>query len=304
MKLSLSVNESADALINYFKNFSITSTTKSLPFEIDTKTNYFVAKATSELGDRVRYSALSFAECNVKVLEDEGNGEHRVRVGINNKLDKFIKVMETVASTMEDIPEDQPKAFNIVVYFDAFVDRKETSYICTGISFESPSISIKYETDKATGFDFIPDSVFFNKAIKLKDPVSFMLTPDRIKKIINVSDIVKVGGNDDILAFHLNGNEVWVYSDENPDASLFKLKLGNLLNDAVYNQIIAVRRRAFIDSLDKTNESFICSTGITVIDVPAATENEAPRTDEIVDRFVLKSETTDTIVILAKLMDE
>lgn len=290
MKLTLTVTDNAEALINYFKNFSITSTTKSLPFEIDTKANCFVAKAISELHDRVRYSALSFNDCNVRVLDDEGNGEHRVRVGINNKLDKFIKVMETVASALEDIPEDQPKAFNIVVYFDEFIDRKETTFICTGIVFESPSISIKYETDKATGFDFLPDSAFFEKGTKLEDPVSFMLTPECIKKIINVSDIVKVGGNDDVLAFHLNGNEVWVYSDENPDTSLFKLKIGNLLNDAVYDKILGVRRRAFIDSLDKTNESFICSTGVSA--------------KGLVDRFVLKSEETNTIVVLAKLMND
>ena len=290
MKLTLSVTDNAEELINYFKNFSITNTTKSLPFEIDTKANAFVAKAISENADRVRYSALAFSKCNVNIVNDEGEGKYRIRVGINNKLDKFIKVMETVASTLEDIPEDQPKAFNIVFSFDEFVDRKESTYICTGISFDSPSISIKYEVDKATGFDFIPDSAFFNIAIKLTDPVSFILTPEQIKKIISVSELVKVGGNDDILAFHLTGNEIWVYSDENPEASLFKLKIGNLLNDAVYEYILAIRRKAFIDSLDKTNEQYICSTGIS-------NKNR-------VDRFVLRSQNSDTYVVLCKLVSE
>lgn len=290
MHLKLTLNGSVDPFVNYLKNFA--KIRPSLLIEIDTNVKAFVAKTFSEDRASIRFSAISFDECNVTIASHESEkelGNNRIKTGILIQLPKLIKIVERFGSDVDDKGNSN---FDIDVDYDVLKNDGTDDFVATSISFSSSSLKMKMDGFRISELKYLPDEVFNNKVFNVQDPVSFEASPAVISSIIKTSDIIKVDPRKDMLVFYVNGKDVYV-KDTNDKKKVpnFVYKIGQLEQNPGYAIQVSIFRDKFIQMMDKTDETFKVILGRRMLD----------ETNYDVDRILFDSLSTPTKVVISRI---
>ena len=291
MHLKLTLNGSVDPFVNYLKNFA--KIRPSLLIEIDTKLKAFVAKTFSEDRASIRFSAISFDDCNMTVTahEDEKElGDNRIKTGILIQLPKLIKIVERFG---DDVDDKGNSNFDIDVEYDVLKNSdNNTDYVATSISFSSSFLKMKMDGFRISELRYLDDDTFNNKVFNVQDPISFEASPAVISSIIKTSDIIKVDPRKDTLVFYVDGKDVYVKdSADKKKAPNFVYKIGHLEQEPGYAIQVSIFREKFIQMMDKTDETFKVILGRKMLD----------ETNYDVDRILFDSLTTPTKVVISRI---
>lgn len=290
MHLKLTLNGSVDPFVNYLKNFA--KIRPSLLIEIDTNVKAFVAKTFSEDRASIRFSAISFDECNVTIASHENEkelGNNRIKTGILIQLPKLIKIVERFGSDVDDKGNSN---FDIDVDYDVLKNDGTDDFVATSISFSSSSLKMKMDGFRISELKYLPDEVFNNKVFNVQDPVSFEASSAVISSIIKTSDIIKVDPRKDMLVFYVDGKDVYV-KDTNDKKKVpnFVYKIGQLEQNPGYAIQVSIFRDKFIQMMDKTDETFKVILGRRMLD----------ETNYDVDRILFDSLSTPTKVVISRI---
>ena len=294
MQLKLNLNGEVNPFINYLKNFA--KIRPSLLIEIDTKSNAFIAKTFSEDRASVRYSAITFSDCQMTVVENDGESElngKRIKAGILIHLPKLIKIIERFGS---DVDDKGMCNFDIDIDYDKMKNQDGTEdFVATTISFSSKILKMKMDGFRITELKYLPDDVFNNVVFNVEDPVTFELHPATIQSVIKTSDIIKMDARKDTLVFYVDGLDVFVKDytgkDEkgNDKPANFIYKIGTLEQKPDYEIRAAIFREKFIQMMDKTDDTFNVILG----------RRKTPSGDYVVDRILFDSTTSQTKVVIS-----
>ena len=136
MHLKLNLRGSVDPLVTYLKNFA--KIRPSLLIEIDTNSKSFVAKTFSDDRASVRFSAISFADCNITVVANDGEkelGKNRIKAGILIQLTKLIRIIERFGA---DVDDKGLCNFDIDIEYNKLINAdNETDFVTTILSFSA-----------------------------------------------------------------------------------------------------------------------------------------------------------------------
>ena len=294
MQLKLNLNGEVGPFINYLKNFA--KIRPSLLIEIDTNSNAFIAKTFSEDRASVRYSAITFSDCQMSVVKNDGENEltgKRIKAGILIHLPKLIKIIERFGA---DVDDKGLCNFDIDIDYDKMKNQDGTEdFVATTISFSSKILKMKMDGFRITELKYLPDDVFNNVVFNVEDPVTFELHPSTIQSVIKTSDIIKMDARKDTLVFYVDGVDVFVKDytgkDErgNDKPANFIYKIGTLEQKPDYNIRAAIFREQFIQMMDKTDDTFNVILG----------RRKTPSGDYVVDRILFDSITSQTKVVIS-----
>ena len=294
MQLKLNLNGEVGPFINYLQNFA--KIRPSLLIEIDTNSNAFIAKTFSEDRASVRYSAITFSDCQMSVVKNDGENEltgKRIKAGILIHLPKLIKIIERFGA---DVDDKGLCNFDIDIDYDKMKNQDGTEdFVATTISFSSKILKMKMDGFRITELKYLPDDVFNNVVFNVEDPVTFELHPSTIQSVIKTSDIIKMDARKDTLVFYVDGVDVFVKDytgkDErgNDKPANFIYKIGTLEQKPDYNIRAAIFREKFIQMMDKTDDTFNVILG----------RRKTPSGDYVVDRILFDSITSQTKVVIS-----
>lgn len=256
MQLKLNLSGSVDPFVSWLKNFA--KIRPSLLIEIDTQMKSFVAKTFSEDKAAVRFSAITFDDCNMTVLAHDGEkeiGTNRIKAGILVQLSKFIRIVERVGA---DVDESGNSNFTIAVDYELLKNADGTSdYVATSINFQSALLKVKMDGFRISELKYLPDDTFNNVVFNVQDEVTFELTPVTTASIIKTSDIMKIDPRKDTLVFYVDGQNVFVKDYVSKDkAPNFVYKIGELAEPAAYPINVPIFREKFIQMMDKADETY------------------------------------------------
>lgn len=292
-KLTLYLEKPNARFLEYLKNFA--KIANSLLLEIDPFGKQFIAKTFTEAKDSVRFSAVTFDDCGMNVLNHDQTDEvkeyenYRIKLGVLSKLSSVIKIIDRF--------ESDNKSYNIIINYDFKKDERTgeiTECIAENIQFTSDVLSMKLDGFRPTEFRYLSDDTFNNKVAKIDDPIEFELTSECISNIIKTSEIVKVDDNKDMLVFYNKGKKIYVKDhiiregDKKEKKELpenFSYLIGELSEAPGEAIHLPIFRKCFICMLDKTNENYTVLIGNSVSGVP--------------DRLVLKSNDTETKIVIS-----
>jgi len=264
-KLIIHLDGSSEKFINYLKNFSKISS--SLLLEIDPFNKQFIAKTFSEDKSAVRFSAITFDECNMQVLElgTQDEDSFRIKLGVLVQLPKMIKILERFEN---DIESDKNN-FNIAINYDFIKNSngETTDCVAENIQFTSNILNMKMDGFRPSEFKYLSDDVFNNKVFKIENPVEFTLAAATIANIVKTSDIIKIDPKKDGLVLYVDGCDVFIKDLTGKDSkgkdipSNFTYKLGALPSPLGFEVRLPIFRERFIQLLDKVDEDFIVLFG-------------------------------------------
>jgi hypothetical protein len=294
MHLKLNLNGSVDPFVNYLKNF--VKIRPSLLIEIDTNTKAFVAKTFSEDRASVRFSAISFSDCNMSVVSNDGEEElkdKRIKAGILIQLPKFIRIVERFGA---DVDEKGLCNFDIDIDYDKLAGKDNSiDYVTTAIGFNSPALKMKMDGFRISELKYLSDDTFNNVVFNVQDPATLEISPATISSIIKTSDIIKIDARKDTLVFYVDGQDVYVKDfagkdDKGKDKPAnFVFKIGTLEQKPGYEIRAAIFREKFIQMMDKTDDTYKLILG------------RRPTSDGgyVVDRILFDSINTSTKVVIS-----
>lgn len=245
------MNGNSEPLVNYLKNFA--KIQNSLLLEIDTEMKVFVAKIFTKERSAIRFSSISFEECSISILSDNGNdrGTARIKAGILVKLNMLIKMIERFGA---DVDKEGKSDFNIRIDYDKMNNANDTTdYVATTLVFENKYLKMKMDGFKLTELYYLSDERFKNDIFNVDDPVVLPLSSDTINSVIKATDIVKTDPNADIVRFYVENKEVYVCDVMGTDGKEpnFVYKLGALEADPGYPISAVILRERFIQMVDK-----------------------------------------------------
>lgn len=298
-KLRIHLDGSASKFTTYLKNFA--KINPSLLLEIDAFNNQFIAKTFSEDKASVRFSAITFDECNMSVIENTGDSvcpwEFRIKLGILLQLPKMIKILERFES---DYQIDKNRTFDIIINYDFSANGQEltesTECVAETIRFSSSSLEIKMDGFRSTEFRYLSDDTFNNTVYKLIDPIPFEISGATISNIIKTSDIVKSDPKRDILIIYVDGKDVCIKDYLGKDTkgkdlpANFVYKLGELPDKVGYELRLPMFRERFIEFLDRTDETFTILFGKSI--------------RGNVDRLVMRSNDSETRIVISTINEQ
>lgn len=297
MQLKLTLNGSVKPFINYLENFE--KIRSSLLIEIDTTEKAFVAKTYTEDRSSVRFSAISFEDCNMSIVSNDGENElgtNRIKAGIFMQLAKLIKIVKTFGTNVDD---NGNSVFEINFDYDKLYNPKGTvDFVATTISFVTEKLKMKMDGFRMSEFNYLSDEVFNNKVFNVQDPVKFTLTPSVLSAIINTSDIVKIDPRKDALTFYVEDKKVYVkdytaMSDPNKEWSAnFIYQIGTLDVDPGYKIKLNIFRKKFIDMMNKADETYNVILGRRVLPEDGS---------YVVDRILFDSVDSHTKVVISMI---
>lgn len=249
--LKLNLNGNSEPLVNYLKNFA--KIQNSLLLEIDTDMKVFVAKIFTKERSAIRFSSISFEDCSISILSDNGNdrGTARIKAGILVKLNMLIKMIERFGA---DVDKEGKSDFNIRIDYDKMNNANDTiDYVATTLVFENKYLKMKMDGFKLTELYYLSDERFKNDIFNVDDPVVLPLSSDTINSVIKATDIVKTDPNADIVRFYVENKEVYVCDVMGTDGKEpnFVYKLGALEADPGYPISAVILRERFIQMVDK-----------------------------------------------------
>lgn len=295
MTLKLNLNGSVDPFVNYLKNFA--KIRPSLLIEIDTNLKSFVAKTFSEDRASVRFSSISFADCNMTIVSNDGEeelGDSRIKAGILIQLTKLIKIVERFGA---DVDEKGFSNFDINIAYEVLENKEAGTqdFVTTSISFKSPSLTMKMDGFRISELKYLSDDKFNNVVFNVQDAVSLEISPSVISSIIKTSDIIKIDARKDALVFYVDGTDVYVKDLPGKDETgkekqpNFIFKIGTLPEKPDYEIRAAIFREKFIQMMDKTDDVYKLILG----------RRQTVDGNFIVDRILFDSTTSSTKVVIS-----
>ena len=187
---------------NWLKSFKEIS--DSLLLEIDPTKKIFVAKTYTTEKTIVKYGKLDFDAAALEVLSvtgkdrkkvtlDEWNSQNtaRIKVGIYQILDKFIKVINRFGSTDN---------YKIIIKFDQNTDG---DFVAQRIEFKSLTLNMAAPAAELTEFKYITDDQFLNGIAKIDNPLYFSINADTSKALVDISNIFSADAKKDIIDFKI-----------------------------------------------------------------------------------------------------
>ena len=285
MNLKLNLKGSVKPFANYLLNFA--KIRNSLLLEIDTVHRSFVAKTFTEDHASVRFSSISFDECNMKVVSHVGEeklGEDRIKTAILLQLPRLVQILERFG---DDADEHGDSDFDIIVDYDSVSISGETNFVATTISFSSATLKMKMDGFRVQEFKYLSDEVFENTVFHVDNPRTFVLSPDTISSIVKTSEIIKIDPKKDGLTFFTKGTDVFVkdYVQDKSKQPNFIFKIGKLDEAPEKDMSMSIFRERFLQMLGKTDETFNVILGKSV--------------NKVVDRLLFDSATTSTKVVIS-----
>ena len=294
MHLKLNLRGSVDPLVTYLKNFA--KIRPSLLIEIDTNSKSFVAKTFTEDRASVRFSAISFADCNTTVISNDGEkevGQNRIKVGILIQLTKLIRIVERFGA---DVDDKGLCNFDIDVEYNKLVNPdKTTDFVTTTLSFSSSALKMKMDGFRISELKYLSDDKFNNIVFNVDDPVSLEILPSTISSIIKTSDIIKMDARKDTLVFYVDGTDLYVKDYVGKDEkgkdkpANFVYKIGTLAEKPDYEIRAAIFREKFIQMMDKTDDTYNIILG----------RRKTQDGEYVVDRILFDSTTSTTKVVIS-----
>lgn len=269
-KLTLHMAGSSSQFVNYLKDFQKIS--RSLLLEIDPFNRQFIAKTFSENRNAIKFSAISFDDCNMQISAHEQADElkdlrYRIKLGILVQLPKIISIIERFESDAKD-----ENSFDIIINYDVLRDASGgvSDFIAETIQFNSSFLTMKMDGFRPAEFRYLPDDQFNNSIFKLTDSVDFLMPSAVIASVIKTSDIVKIDPNKDTLVFYVEGKDVYVKDYTGKDKSgkdnqsNFVYKIGELDAEPGYPVRVMIFRNMFIQFLDKSADDYTVFFGKSV----------------------------------------
>lgn len=289
MHVKLNLTGSVDAFVTYLKNFA--KIRPSLLIEIDTNQRAFIAKTFSEDRGSVRFSAVTFENCCMNVVEHEGEetlGKNRIKAAIIQQLPKFIRIIERFGSDVDDKGNCN---FDINIEYGELKNDNNIDYAATSITFSSKILKMKMEGFRISELNYLPDDIFNKSVFWAEDSVDFILPSSAIASIIKTSDIVKIDPKKDALIFYLEGKDVYVKDNTGKNNQPnFVYKIGELEQTTDYPIRIAIFREKFIQMMDKSEDDYKVILG----------HHKLPSTGEyVVDRILFDSVKNDTKIVIS-----
>lgn len=288
MHVKLNLTGSVDTFVTYLKNFA--KIRPSLLIEIDTNQRAFIAKTFSEDRASVRFSAVSFENCCMNVVEHEGEetlGKNRIKAAIIQQLPKFIRIIERFGSDVDDKGNCN---FDINIEYGELKNDNNTDYAATSITFSSNILKMKMEGFRISELNYLPDDVFNKNVFNVEDSVDFVLSSSAIASIIKTSDIVKIDPKKDALIFYLENKDVYVKDNTGKNNQPnFVYKIGELQNTTDYPIRIAIFREKFIQMMDKSEDDYRVILG----------HHKQNSGDYVVDRILFESTKNDTKIVIS-----
>ena len=249
MKLSFKNSGPTDGLIKWLKDFSVMSS--SLLIEVDTKEQKFVSKAFTIDKALVKYSEISFQDCNLELLDSSDNLDGRLNLCIFLMLPKMISVCETFSTT------DFQMDINFEVNQDVALGPLGT-LVSPSINFKSSSLSMRIDEGSPSAFQQLPDQVFNDNVHIAPSPVSVTVTPEMIKNLIAISGILTGDPKKDFMIFEARQTPEGGKMIARDKESHYVYDLGNI--EGSFNQVSAVIfREKFLLSMKGMLEDVIIS---------------------------------------------
>ena len=206
LNLKLNLKGSVDPLVGYLKNFS--EIDNSILLEVDPTGERLLAKTFTKDSGSVRFSAISFADCNLSVVSNSGAealGNSRILVALLNALKKSISILKRFS-------EINGGNVDMTIDIDyALVKLKKTGaehFAGLYIVFSDQKLEMKLDGFRLSEFKYLTDEKFFS-VFNVQTEYSFELSPETIESIIKTYSIVKLGDSD-ALTFFVEGNGVYV----------------------------------------------------------------------------------------------
>lgn len=281
----------SEPLVSYLKNFA--KIRNSLLLEIDTEIKAFVAKIFTTDRSAIRFSSITFDECSISIVSDNGKNRNgaRIKAGILIQLNKLIKILERFGS---DVDNEGKSNFIIRVDYDIMNNNGADDFVATSIIFENDQLRMKMDGFKISELIYLDDEKFKNDIFNVEDPVTLTLTPDTISSVVKTTDIIKVDAHSDIMCFYVKGKDVFICdrqidvtaADTEPN---FVYKIGLLDAEPDYEISANILREKFIQMMDKVNCNYKLILG-----------HRATGSGEyVVDRILMDSENGSTKVVIA-----
>lgn len=289
MHVKLNLNGTVDSFVMYLKNFA--KIRPSLLIEIDTNQRAFVAKTFSEDRGSIRFSAVTFEECCMNIVEHDGEetlGNNRIKAAILQQLPKFIRIIERFGSDVDDKGNCN---FDINIEYGELTNADNgTDYAATSITFSSNILKMKMEGFRLSELKYLSDEIFNKAVFNVEDSVDFVLPSSVIASIIKTSDIVKIDPKKDALIFYVEGNDVMVKDNTGKNSQPnFVYKIGELTQTTSYPIRIAIFREKFIQMMDKSEDDYRVILG----------HHRQPSGDFVVDRILFDSTSKNTKIVIS-----
>ena len=215
MKLIFKNSGPTENFSNWLKQFKDISS--SILIEVDLEERKFIAKSYTEDKALIRYSFITFDECNLKVdsMKDDSNKKmqsldgKRVKVGIFLILPKFITVVDTFS------PVDHSIEF---LFQQVETESGETEYHSQAMVFKSKTLKMRVEECSISEFQEISDHMFFNQICSTADPIKVNISAESVKNLTNISNIFTLDSNRDHMMFYFTDDKT--LNVKNPEESL------------------------------------------------------------------------------------
>lgn len=215
MKLIFKNSGPTENFSNWLKQFKDISS--SILIEVDLEERKFIAKSYTEDKALIRYSFITFDECNLKVdsMKDDSNKKmqsldgKRVKVGIFLILPKFITVVDTFS------PVDHSIEF---LFQQVETESGETEYHSQAMVFKSKTLKMRVEECSISEFQEISDHMFFNQICSTADPIKVNISAESVKNLTNISNIFTLDSNRDHMMFYFPDDKT--LNVKNPEESL------------------------------------------------------------------------------------
>jgi hypothetical protein len=289
MQLKLNINGSAEPFIKYLEDFY--RIRQDLLLEIDPTEQRFVCKISTDARSCVRYSSITFEECNMRIISHTGAEElqtDRIKAGILSQLNKFISIIKRFSINSD---KDGNVNFNIVINYDKLINAdKSIDYVATKLACVSDILTMRIDGFRISELVYIDDNKFNTVVFGVEDPVTFKMDANTINSLIKNSDIMKSDERTDAIIFYNKDREIWAKSiiKEGMDPT-FEYKIGDLNVDPMYNINFSVRKKNFTTMLNKTDEDYTVIIGRRTNSLGQL----------VIDRILFKSLCSDTKIAIA-----
>lgn len=235
-----------DGFTQWLKNFAVMA--PSLLIEVDTKDKKFISKAFTVDKGLVRYSEISFADCNLEIEEKVSDiPEVRLKLGIFLMLQKFITVCETFS----------PVDFKIIIDYEKMIDdhSQKEELVSDSITLKSKTLKMRIDEAAASEFTYLDDKIFNDSIHVAPNPILLVITPETIKNIISISGIFSTDSKKDIMILYSKNDEDGPSLYARDKSSNYEYNLGVYQHDGPFSEFSAsIFREKFLLSMKGVSE--------------------------------------------------
>ena len=181
---------------------------------------------------------------------NEVNNSVRIKVGIFQVIDKFIKVVNRFSGT---------DGHKIIIKFAG------ADYVAQSVAFKSAALDMMVTCADIDEFVYISDDKFLNGIAAIDNPMSFEVNLDINKSLLDISSIFSADAKKDIVDFSTvkSGND-WILHavDRNGQSYDYKIAYLSEASDPVEITVPVIRNNYILATKGDTANSVITLPGI------------------------------------------